>query len=175
MANANATQKAQELFSRMTQLKPLSSTIPFWLNYATFLLTTRNDAPAAHALLLRATQSVPADLHRQLTAKFGALEYTSPNGDIERGRTVFEGLVDAWPKRGDLWDTYVDLERAKGEEEYVRGLFERMAKAKMKKKRARWVFKRWLEFEEGVGGDSERVKRLAAEWVTKAEKEEEVE
>jgi rRNA biogenesis protein RRP5 len=156
----------------MTKLKDLTSKPTFWLNYATFLLTTLNRPNDARALLLRATQSVPAHDHRLLTAKFGALEFSSPHGDAERGRTVFEGLLSAWPRRHDLWDMYVDLERGHGRAENVRGLYERMAGARMKKRRAMFVFKRWLEWEEKIGTEKERVKGLAAEYARKLKERE---
>jgi rRNA biogenesis protein RRP5 len=157
----------------MTKMKELTSQMPFWLNYATFLLTTRNNADSARALLMRAMQSVPESEHRNLTAKFGALEFTSPNGDTERGRTVFEGLLSTWPKRTELWDMYVDLERSQGGEENVRQLYERMAKMKMKKRRAKFVFKKWLEFEERVGGKGkvDHVTTLATAYVKKLQTE----
>lgn len=31
-------------------------------------------------------------------------------GDAERGRTIFEGIVDSHPKRWDLWSIYIDME-----------------------------------------------------------------
>jgi rRNA biogenesis protein RRP5 len=104
-----------------------------------------------------------------LTAKFGALEFSSPHGDAERGRTVFEGLLSAWPRRHDLWDMYVDLEKGHGVAENVRKLYERMVGARMKKRRAMFVFKKWLEWEEKNGTDAERerVKELAAEYARK--------
>lgn len=40
--------------------------------------------------------------------KFAQLEYKL--GDPERGRTIFEGIVDSHPKRWDLWSIYVDME-----------------------------------------------------------------
>lgn len=144
-----------------------------WLSYASFLMSTLSPpSPArARALLQRATQSVPSNLHRHLTSKFGALEFKSPNGDAERGRTIFEGLVSAWPKKGDIWDMYVELERAHGEKENVRQLFERMVKLGMKKRRVMLIFRRWLDFEEDVGNSKgvERVKALESEWKEKKE------
>ncbi|KAF2398795.1 nucleic acid-binding protein [Trichodelitschia bisporula] len=164
-------EEAAALFTRMHKLKDLTATPTFWLNHATFLMTTQNQPDAARALLARATQSVPKQQHRQLVARFGALEYTSPHGDVERGRTVFEGLLDAYTQvhRWDLWDMYLDLETSKGEMAQARGLFERMAKRPMKTRRARYFFKRWAKFEE-EGGDKkalERVQALAKEWVEK--------
>ena|ERR1700753_3031172 len=159
----------------MTKLKDLTSKPTFWLNYATFLLTTLNHPTDARALLLRATQSVPSYEHRLLTAKFAALEFTSPNGDAERGRTVFEGLLSTWPKRYDLWDMYVDLERGHGVAENVRRLYERMAGSRMKKRRAIFVFKKWLEWEtkEGTEVDKEKVKEMAAEYARKLKERDE--
>ena len=41
-------------------------------------------------------------------AKFAQLEYKF--GDPERGKTIFEGIVDSHPKRWDLWSIYIDME-----------------------------------------------------------------
>ena len=153
----------------MTKNKSFTPTPSLWLSYATFLMTTlQPPSPSrARALLPRATQSVPASQHRYLTTKFAALEFKSAQGDAERGRTILEGLVSTWPKKGDIWDVYVDLERAHGGEENVRGLFERMAKVSgLKRKRARVVFGKWRDWEESVGNKKgmEKVKGLEREW-----------
>ena len=157
----------------MTKMKELTSQTAFWLNYATFLMTTTNKPNDARALLMRATQSVEQSQHRMLTTKFGALEFQSPNGDPERGRTIFEGLLSAWPKRHDLWDMFIDLEKSQGNQANARNLYERMSKINMKKRRARYFFKQWMEFEEhfGQSKDVERVKGIAAEYVRKLERE----
>ncbi|EOD50642.1 putative rrna biogenesis protein rrp5 protein [Neofusicoccum parvum UCRNP2] len=159
-------EKADSLFQRMTKIKSITPNPSFWLNYATFIMTTLNAPDRARGLLGRATQSVPPHQHRHLTAKFGALEFTSPHGDPERGRTVFEGLLATFPKRWDLWDMLVDLERSRGEKENVSKLYERMAGAKMKARRAKFVFKRWAEWEEKNGDKKgrERVEALAKEY-----------
>ncbi|OCK79351.1 hypothetical protein K432DRAFT_383149 [Lepidopterella palustris CBS 459.81] len=160
--------KADKLYQSMMKNKSFNPDPALWLSYATFLMSTL--APPsltrARALLQRATQSVPMNLHRYLTTKFGAMEFKSPNGDAERGRTIFEGLISAWPKKYDLWDIYVELERAHGMKENARQLYKRMAKAKMNRRRAMVVFKRWLEFEEAEGNAKEmkRVKALRQEW-----------
>ncbi|KAJ9637806.1 rRNA biogenesis protein rrp5 [Coniosporium tulheliwenetii] len=165
--------KADALFQAMTKNKTITSSPSFWLNYATFLMTTLNDPTRSRSLLSRATQSVPAVQHRQLTAKFGALEFQSPNGDAERGRTIFEGLLAAYPKRWDLWDMLVDLEKTHGEKENVRRLFERMSALKMKRRRAAFVFRRWQEWEEGNGDKKavERVRARAEEYFERVGKE----
>ena len=55
--------------------------------------------------------------------------------------------------------------------EKTRSLFDRMCQIKMKKRRAKFVFKRWLEFEEKEGSkkDVERVQGVAKEWVDRAQ------
>ncbi|KAF1982451.1 rRNA biogenesis protein RRP5 [Aulographum hederae CBS 113979] len=157
--------KAETLFQSMTKLRDINPHPAFWYNYAHFLLTTVSAPSRAHALLPRALQSVPPHLHRDLTTKFAILEFQSPAGDAERGRTLFEGLVTQWPKKGDLWDVWVDMEIKVGETEKARELFERMVQGKMKKKRAKFVFGRWREMEKKAGG------KKGLERVQKAEKE----
>lgn len=41
-------------------------------------------------------------------SKFAQLEYRL--GEPERGKTLFEGIVDSHPKRWDLWSIYIDME-----------------------------------------------------------------
>tara|TARA_R110002003_G_scaffold135_3_gene12505 strand:- start:1281 stop:1799 length:519 start_codon:yes stop_codon:yes gene_type:complete len=160
-------QKADALYQSMTKNKSFTPDPNFWLGYATFLMDVASppSPTRARALLQRATQSVPSNQHRHLTQKFAALEFKSANGDAERGRTIFEGLVSTWPKKGDVWDVYLSLEMSHGSEENIRALFERMSKVG-KKKRAATVFKNWAEWESGVGNKKgvERVKALEQQW-----------
>ncbi len=165
-------QKADALFQ--VAVKKFSQSPALWLNYATFLMTSRGEPDAARALLARATQALPPRQHVDLTAKFAQLEFRSPHGNAERGRTFFEALLAAWPKRLDLWSVLLDLEMShggggrggrggggggdvggdggKGEEdqtERVRALFERIIGGRrVKPRKAAWFFKRWIAFEE---------------------------
>ena len=90
---------------------------------------------------------------------------------------MFEGLLSKWPKRLDLWNVLLDLEMGQGEGEEkmgrVRGVFERIVKGKLNGRKAKWVFKRWLEFEEAEadGRGAERVKAKAAEYAKLLERE----
>lgn len=168
--------KADDLF-QATIKKHGSKSPDLHLNYATFLMTTLAAPDRARALLPRAMQSLPSHTHLALTSKFAQLEFTSPNGDPERGRTVFETLLAQWPKRLDLWNVLLDLELKRGgDKEVVRRLFERVTSTagggggggpSLKMKQAKFFFKRWLEYEEreGDGKSQERVKALAAEFV----------
>lgn len=56
--------------------------------------------------------------------KFAQLEFKL--GDAERGRTIFEGIMDSYPKRLDLWFVYVDMETKQRNIAGVRALFDRI-------------------------------------------------
>lgn len=108
---------------------------------------------------------------------------------------MFEGLLSSFPKRIDLWNILIDLEIKVGDAEQVRRLFERVlgigragaagnvaadgtkmgAKKKLKDKQAKFLFKKWLAFEEKIGGEDEKmvdeVKARAAEYVRSAKEE----
>jgi rRNA biogenesis protein RRP5 len=160
-------QKADNLYQSMMKNKSFTPDPQFWLSYASFLMDVlQPPSPArARALLQRATQSVASTQHRHMTQKFAALEFKSPNGDAERGRTIFEGLIDTWSNKGDIWDMYVALEQSHGSEDNVRQLFERMSKVG-KSKRVATVFKKWVEWENAVGNRKgvEKVKALEERW-----------
>lgn len=167
-------QKADTLYQSMMKNKSFTQDPHFWVSYATFLMDVLSppSPTRARALLQRATQSVPSSQHRYLTQKFAALEFKSANGDSERGRTIFEGLVSTYPKKGDVWDMYLSLEQNHGgSEDGVRDLFERMTKVG-KKKRVMSVFKKWAEWENSVGNAKgvERVKALEEKWREEREK-----
>ncbi|KAF7175532.1 hypothetical protein CNMCM7691_009097 [Aspergillus felis] len=179
-------EKADELFQTALK-KKISNTPKFFLNYASFLFDSMAAPDRARALLPRAVQSLPSHTHVELTSKFGQLEFRSANGDVERGRTVFEGLLSSFPKRVDLWNVLLDLEMKNGDAEQVRRLFERVlgirdakkgaaapmdASKKLRPKQAKFFFKKWLSFEEKLaaanGGDEkmvEEIKAKAADYV----------
>ena len=150
-----------------------------------------NAPDRGRALLPRALQSLSSHTHVETTSKFGQLEFRSTNGDIERGRTVFEGLLSSFPKKIDLWNVLLDLEIKNGDAEQVRRLFERVlgiqkgaaataagTAKKLRPKQARFFFKKWLDFEEkstsGDGGNEkmvEDIKAKAADYVKSLQQE----
>ncbi|KAE8388646.1 hypothetical protein BDV23DRAFT_108641 [Aspergillus alliaceus] len=184
-------EKADELFQTALK-KKISQSSKFFLNYASFLFDNMAAPERGRALLPRALQSLPAHTHVETTSKFGQLEFRSEHGDVERGRTVFEGLLSSFPKRIDLWNILLDLEIKNGDAEQVRRLFERVlgirdskkgavsvgASKKIRPKQARFFFKKWLAFEEKLaaadGGNEkmvEDIKAKAAEYVKSLQQE----
>ena len=59
------------------------------------------------------------------------------HGEPERGKTLFEGLVDRYPKRLDLWSVYIDQLAKVGDVQGCRGLFERALQQKLTSKKAK--------------------------------------
>lgn len=49
-------------------------------------------------------------------------------GSVERGRTVFEGMMASYPKRLDLWNVYLDKEVKGGDMRAARNLLERLVR-----------------------------------------------
>ncbi|KAJ4391778.1 rRNA biogenesis protein rrp5 [Gnomoniopsis smithogilvyi] len=169
---------ADALFQTMT--KKFGAKAPaVWINYAHFLHNTVQEPDRARALLSRATQALPAHTHVPLMTKFAALEFRSASGDPEHGRTLFEKLLSAYPKKFDLWNQLLDLEvsthaKAEGKKDgaTVREVFERGLKTKgLKAHRAKSWFQRWSKWEEqnGTPKEKERVVAKAREWTREAE------
>ncbi|KAL1837088.1 hypothetical protein VTJ49DRAFT_4298 [Mycothermus thermophilus] len=172
--------EADDLFEK-TLKKYGSKSTNVWINYAHFLHTVAGQPDRARNLLRRAMQvlnnpgngSGTAHMYALLVPKFAALEFRSPNGDREQGRTLFEGLLASFPKRFDLWNQLLDLETSAREPDVavIRDLFERGTKVKgLKPKQAKAWFRRWAKWEEEKGDakSRQRVSALAQEWAREA-------
>lgn len=143
-----------------------------WIAFMT-LLYDEKDLEGARKTLPKALAALPRRKHPLTVSKAGLLEYQQ--GSVERGRSIFEGLMDSYPKRTDLWSVYLDAHIAAhtpprapapdlGE---VRGLMERCCSMKLKAMKMRFFFKRWLDFEKrwGDAESQERVRQRAREFV----------
>ena len=80
---------------------------------------------------------------------------------------MFEQLTSTFPKRLDLWNVLIDQEAKHGNSEQVRRLFARVTGGKIKPRKAKYFFKKWLEYEERIGDPTHisKVKVLASEYV----------
>ncbi|KAI1824394.1 nucleic acid-binding protein [Xylaria intraflava] len=164
----NKPEKADTLFQIILKKFGANST-EVWHNYAHWLHAVQNEPDRARGLLSRAMQALPDHARLPLMTKFAALEYSSPNGSAERGRTMFEGLISTFPKRFDLWSQLLDHEDGpNADKKVIRDVFDRATKIKgLKARPAKKWFKRWADWEEKNGNtnDQERVRAKAAEWV----------
>ncbi|KAF3902867.1 hypothetical protein AA313_de0208013 [Arthrobotrys entomopaga] len=162
----NRHEQADELFQLM--IRKFSQDEKVWINYMTYMMEhSRGDE--ARIMLARALQAIQdVKVHPGLTMKFAQLEYRS--GEAERGRTLFEKLLAAYPRRLDVWNVYIDLE-AKQEggdsADVVRRLFPRVLKvARLNAKKAQGLFNKWMELEDKFApGDKKRREFVMAQAV----------
>jgi len=119
-------------------------------------------------LLPRCLQSLDKRKHLKTISRFAQLEYKL--GDPERGKTLFEGIVDSHPKRLDLWSVYMDMEAGQEQIQSLRNLFDRVLTQKMTSHKAKAFFKKWLELEKRIGDEDgvANVKAKAVEWTQRA-------
>ncbi|KAM0373594.1 hypothetical protein ACHAPY_008830 [Fusarium culmorum] len=159
-----------------TMVKKFGAKSPnVWLNYAHFLHATRNKPDGARALLPRATQQLGKSHHTNLMTRFAALEFRSPNGEPERGRTMFAGLLEAFPKKGDIWSQRLDLELGLSEPDpvIIRDVFKARTRVQgLKPLQAEKWFRRWTAWETDSKKKSEAM-AAAQKWAAdfKAKKE----
>jgi rRNA biogenesis protein RRP5 len=163
---------AEEAFE--AALKHFGQSGKVWYNYALFYYR-RKDLDKARAILPRALERLVKRKHLKLIRKMAQAEYTL--GTPERGRTIMEGVMSSYPKRVDLWSTYLDMEIKAGKAAsfpanvlaIVRRLFERIVYLDLKPRKMKFFFKRYLSFEKEQGDASSQhhVKELAQSYVDK--------
>ncbi|GAA6036062.1 hypothetical protein JCM8097_006594 [Rhodosporidiobolus ruineniae] len=152
----------EELFKKT--VKKFSQSPAVWPLFAQFYLT-HGRPTEARELLPRSLKSLEKRDHVATISKFAQLEFKL--GDAERGRTIFEGIVDSYPKRLDLWLVYVDQEIKQRNTAGVRALFDRILAQRLSSKKGKSVFKKWLAFEKDFGDVAgvEHVKERAVAFV----------
>ncbi|KAK8849492.1 hypothetical protein IAR55_004826 [Kwoniella newhampshirensis] len=160
----------EELFKKI--VKKFSVYPDSWTRFADFYLK-KGDVDAARALLPRSMKSLDKLKHVETIEKMALLEFK--HGDAERAKTLFEGLVDRFPKRLDLWGVYIDQLAKISDIQGVRGLIDRALDQKLTSKKAKFLFKKWLMIEQRIGDaqGQEKAKTRARNWVTANAKAEE--
>ena len=112
-------------------------------------------------------------------------------GEAERGKTIYEGLVDKYPKKLNLWNAYIDQIGKQGDIQGVRYVFavafqfrmqssftvwlfhrnlvDRALDQKLNVHKAKFLFKKLLSLETRIGdaAGQERAKEKARDWVSK--------
>ncbi|KAI0639642.1 U3 snoRNP-associated protein Rrp5 [Trametes polyzona] len=158
-------EKAEEQFKKT--VKKFSQSSKVWTLFAEHYLK-RGMLEEARKLLPRSLQSLEKRKHLKTICKFAQLEYKL--GDPERGKTIFEGIVDSHPKRWDMWHIYIDMEAGQGDIMSLRNLFNRVLALKMTSHKAKSFFKKWLELERRLGDEEGQaaVKAKAIEWTQRA-------
>ncbi|KAF9040398.1 nucleic acid-binding protein [Hymenopellis radicata] len=163
--NSDKSQQAEEQYKRTSKKFGQSSKV--WTLFAEFYLR-RGDIEQARNLLPRSIQSLEKRKHLKTISRFAQLEYKM--GEPERGKTLFEGIIDSHPKRWDVWSIYIDMEGRQDNMQSLRALFDRLLTIKMTSHKAKSFFKKWLELERRLGDEegANVVKQRAVEWTQRA-------
>lgn len=148
----------------VTMCRKFNGSAKVWLRHIAFQLQ-EGKGKAAQAVLDRSLQSLPRRKHLKVISRMGLLEFRS--GSAERGRGIFEGILRNYPKRLDLWSVYLDQEIKQGDVDRTRSLFERAIQLDLPPKKMKFLFKRYLQFENEQGEEdkAEIVRQKAMEYV----------
>jgi rRNA biogenesis protein RRP5 len=119
----------------------------------------------ARMVLQQSLKALPKHEHVAAVTKFALLDFK--NGEVERGRTLFENLLANYPKRIDLWSVYIDQELRVNDQPAIRALFERVTAMSLSSKKMKFFFKRYLEYEKTEGDETtvEHVMQRAREYI----------
>ena len=148
--------------------RKFSQAMDVWLRAIRYRLS-QGDAEGAKKTFERSLQSLVKSDHVAMTTQTALLEFK--NGDAERGRSIFEGVLANYPRRLDIWSVYLDQEISRGGDQgRVRSLFERATHLALPPKKMKFLFKRYLEYEKAHGDVTgvEHVKTKAMEFVERA-------
>lgn len=159
---ANKLKEAEKVYFNMT--KKFSQELSVWVKAGIFFFSHNMTKEGRH-YLERALHSLHKKDHVELINRFGQLEFRF--GEMERGRTMFESLLSTYWQRMDIWSVYVDVLTKNKDIEGARHVLERMTSLKLRLKKMRFVFKKFLDFEKkhGTSQSVEAVKQRVEEFV----------
>ncbi|RLN80155.1 hypothetical protein BBJ28_00008758 [Nothophytophthora sp. Chile5] len=147
-----------------TMQKKFRTSKQAWIRALQYFVGANQFAEAAETLQ-RSLKSLAAHKHLPVILKYGQLLYE--HSELDKARTIFEGILANYPKRMDLWNVYLDKEVKFGDAGLVRALFERLLAMEFSAKKMKFLFKKYLQFEQEQGDDDrvEHVKQLAKDFV----------
>ncbi|CAI5732479.1 unnamed protein product [Hyaloperonospora brassicae] len=150
-----------------TMQKKFRASKQTWIRSLQYLVGAKQFADAAETLQ-RSLKSLASHKHLPVILKYGQLLYEQ--AELDKARTIFEGILANYPKRMDLWNVYLDKEIKFGDVALVRALFERLLAMEFSAKKMKFLFKKFLQFEQDQGDDKqvEHVKQLAKDFVASA-------
>jgi rRNA biogenesis protein RRP5 len=165
-------QRLDDLYLKMC--KKFRTKKKVWLAHMEYLLKNEREEDAL-AVSKKCVLSLPPYKHVETLFKFAQLVFEY--GNVERGRTLFDGLLRKAPKRLDIFFVYTDKEIKYGDIAVARSLFQRVCNPadetvslKLSDKKMKNFFKKWYAFEEqhGTAVTQERVKEAARQFVERS-------
>ena len=76
-------------------------------------------------MLARGLSVLPAKRHVALLSAVACKQYKNGHQQVERGRNMFDAILDKFPRLTDQWHVYIDMETGYGEVSKVRDIFNR--------------------------------------------------
>ncbi|KAF7456360.1 S1 RNA binding domain-containing protein [Cryptosporidium felis] len=166
-------------------LKKFQTSRKLWVTYLTSLYEAGDQKKARDEMIQKSLRSVSKHKVIRLITDIGRLEFEV--GNINRGRTIFENLLEENPKRMDLWSQYFDIltklcsseatdhNRSMGNDyiEMSRSVFNSCLDRNFKPRSMKTVFTKWLSFEKQFGSlqSQKKVQDLAISYVNRLESE----
>ena len=114
-----------------------------------WLLVIEGRFENASMLMQKALQCLEKHKHLKLISKYAQMEFKM--GDKEKSRTVWMGLMSEHSKRLDLWMVWADLEIKYKQIDQARQVFRKMVDIKFKAKQTKYIFEKYLQFEQSFG------------------------
>nr|XP_002123749.3 protein RRP5 homolog isoform X2 [Ciona intestinalis]XP_018671168.1 protein RRP5 homolog isoform X1 [Ciona intestinalis] len=143
-------EKAGEMLEKMTN--------KFRQNKEVWLAHIRHQMEESHykeaqESLKRCLLSLPKKQNLEIISKFAQMEFTL--GEAERGRTMFENILENYRKRTDIWSIYVDALVKAGMYDAARDVFNRVTSLSLSSKKMKTFYRRFVEFETKHGNDDD--------------------
>ncbi|CAB3387719.1 Hypothetical predicted protein [Cloeon dipterum] len=161
-SDSNKIEEGNSLFD--TMLRKFRADKDTWIQGGTFYYKTNQVEKGRH-LLQRALRSLENRDHVDVICRFAHLE--NKHGSPERCQTLFEHILTTFPKRTDVWSSYVDLMVKSGNIDAARSIMERAITQKLPVRKMKVIFKKYLEFAQQHGSEEEvaAVKEKAQQFV----------
>ncbi|KAH8740793.1 RRP5-like protein [Cryptosporidium ryanae] len=158
-------------------LKKYPSSRKLWVTYLTSLYENDNQRKTRDDVIQKSLKSVSKHKLVRFITDIARLEFE--HGNVNRGRTIFENLLDENIKRMDLWSQYFDIltklcvNNPNSEYiEMVRSIYRSSSSnGRFKPRGMKMIFTRWLTFEKQFGNSTSQknVQELAINYVTNLE------
>ncbi|XP_049957178.1 protein RRP5 homolog [Schistocerca serialis cubense] len=161
-ADSGKLQEVDQLIGQI--MKRFSSNKEMWLHAGGVLLRL-GQLDKARDLLQKALSKLDKKLHVEVISRFAHLE--NKHGSAERAQTLMEHILASYPKRVDVWCSYVDMLVKAEQFEIARKVLERAVAQHLPARKMKALFKKFLQFEEqhGTPEGAERVRQMALDYV----------
>eukprot|EP00754_Rhynchopus_humris_P024899 Rhum_TRINITY_DN14920_c10_g2::Rhum_TRINITY_DN14920_c10_g2_i1::g.127637::m.127637/K14792/RRP5, PDCD11; rRNA biogenesis protein RRP5 len=139
---------------QMTLKKFGKDSIKPWVEYIEYLIQkgSQDDLQKLQKRILN-NHALSDKQHVEILIKTGCLQYRQ--GSIDKGRTVFEGLIVKYPKRTDIWSVYLDMELVVlprlSDPTRIRNVYDRITSVNLSSKKMQYFLTRYMGFEKDHG------------------------